>query len=261
MQPPFIRTLCTVFSALCAALTFTVWAQTATYLNTSRPIDRTAVSSEAIKASPLYSKKLAIIGDSYVRNHRRPIEETWHYLVAEKYGMDYYNYGKNGNCVAFDRTRRGFGIPMHLRCREIIPDADYIIVVAGHNDADMIGRPDTTLTSQANALRHDSLLREFEIRLNEMIDTLITHYPKAKLAFVTPWNVPRPGFEEMFAVLRKTCAAHSVPLLDAARSGGIHVRQAEFRRRYFQGPNDTAHLNAAGHHRFMSVGEAFLLGL
>ena len=38
-----------------------------------------------IVQAPLYGKTINVIGDSYVKNHRRPYEEAWHYLVAGKY--------------------------------------------------------------------------------------------------------------------------------------------------------------------------------
>ena len=232
-----------------------------TYLNASRPVDTTVVAPAEVRCAPLYRKSMVIIGDSYVRNHRRPVEETWHYLVAEKYQMTYYNYGKNGNCVAFDRTRRGFGIPMYVRYQEMVDDADYVVIVAGHNDADMIGSVDTTLTAEQNAVRHDSLLTEFRLRLAQLLDSLIEKYPSVRLAFITPWNVDRPGFSETMAAIREICGDYSVPLYDAARESGIHVRNEAFRRRYFQRANDTAHLNAAGHKHFMNKAETFLLGL
>ena len=61
------------------------------------------------KNAPLYGKTINIIGDSYVANHRRPKEETWHSMVASKYGMTYRNYGRNGCCIAFNRDKDGFG--------------------------------------------------------------------------------------------------------------------------------------------------------
>jgi lysophospholipase L1-like esterase len=232
-----------------------------TYYNETRPIDTTAQAPAEVQASPLYGRSLLIIGDSYVRNHRRPIEEAWHYLVAEKYHMRYYNYGKNGNCVAFDRTRRGFGIPMYQRLGELPEAMDYVLVVAGHNDATMIAERDSAMTDAAYAARRDERVAEFRLRLNQLIDSLVTKYPDAKLAFISPWNVDAPGFAEMFTVLRDVCGQHSVPLYDAATQSGIYVRDAAFRRRYFQGPNDTAHLNAAGHKLFMHKAETFLSGL
>lgn len=248
--------------SICLLSLFCVYAQAQQkYYNPTRPIDPTVPTSEKIKEAPLYGKSMVIIGDSYVRNHRRPIEETWHYKVAEKYGMTYHNYGKNGNCVAFDRTKRGFGIPMYQRYTEMTDTADYVILIAGHNDADLIGRRDSAMTDEEYTQRHDSLLQEFSLRLDQLLDSLIAKYPSAKMAFITPWNVDRPGFPEVLSTLHEICACHSVPVYDAARESGIYVRNEEFRRRYFQRYNDTAHLNAAGHALFMNKAETFLLGL
>ncbi len=231
------------------------------YYNPTRPIDPAAPVSEKVKEAPLYGKSMVIIGDSYVRNHRRPIEETWHYKVAEKYRMTYHNYGKNGNCVAFDRTKRGFGIPMYQRYTEMTDSADYVILIAGHNDADFIAQRDSAMTDEAYAQQHDSRLQEFRLRLDQLLDSLIVKYPSAKMAFITPWNVDRPGFPEVLNALQEICARYSVPVYDAAHESGIYVRNEEFRRRYFQRYNDTAHLNAAGHDLFMNKAETFLLGL
>lgn len=49
-----------------------------------------------------------------------------------------------------------------------------------------------------------------------------------------------------------------VPVLDMAAMGVIEVNNPEFRAKYFQGPNDTAHLNSAGHDLLVPLGEAFL---
>ena len=64
------------------------------------------------------TKRLNIIGDSYVKNHKRPVEEAWHYKMAKKLGLTYNNYGRNGGCVAFDRTHDGkynFGPAMYTK--------------------------------------------------------------------------------------------------------------------------------------------------
>ena len=83
-----------------------------------------------------------VIGDSYVANHRRPKEEAWHYKLAQQRGYVYNNYGKNGLCVAFDRTHDGkwnFGPAMWQRYKDMNPQADYVIIIAGHNDAGKVG--------------------------------------------------------------------------------------------------------------------------
>ncbi len=80
-------------------------------------------------------------------------------------------------------------------------------------------------------------------------------------AFVTPWRVPRPCFNEVIGIMVKVCGRYSIPVFNSAEKSGIYVWDAQFRKLFFQGPNDTAHLNAKGHRLFMRKGESFLLGL
>ena len=201
-----------------------------------------------LRATSLYGKTLVIFGDSYVQNHVRPIEETWHYKLAAKYNMEYHNFGWNGNCVAYDRTAENFGPAMFERYK-VLPDrADYVIVCAGHNDASRM-----MYTGEGTDF--------FREKLKVLCEALVRKYPSAKLCFVTPWAVPRPMFPEMTAVLLEVCGSYSIPVFDATRDSGIYVWDEEFRKLYFQSPGDTAHLNAAGHDLFMPKMEHFLLGL
>ena len=78
--------------------------------------------------TPYAGKTMAVIGDSYVANHRRPKAETWHSRVAERLGMSYLNFGRNGGCIAFDRKREGFG-PSILDRYTTIPDTVDCILV------------------------------------------------------------------------------------------------------------------------------------
>ena len=202
----------------------------------------------SILSAPLYGKTINVIGDSYVKNHRRPYEEAWHYLVAEKYKMNYRNYGRNGRCLVFDRRAEKWGEPMLEYYKEMNDTADYVLVIGGHNDADYIGRGKGTIL-------------QFEVGLDSLCRGLIAKYPTAKLAFVTPWRVPRAGFDEVIATMVKVCGKYSIPVFNAAERSGIYVWDEAFRKIYFQGPNDTAHLNAKGHQLFFRKGETFLLGL
>lgn len=202
---------------------------------------------ELVKHTPLYGKTMNIIGDSYVKNHRRPVEESWHAKVAEKYAMTYNNYGRNGNCIAFDRTDEGWGTAMYKRYVEMTDSADYVLVVAGHNDAEHIGRLGS--------------LDDFKERLAMLCEGLIAKYPSAKIAFYTPWGVPRPNFSEVGSAMEEVCGRYSIPVYNAQKRSGIYVWDPAFRELYFQGANDTAHLNAAGHDLFLNKAEAFLLGL
>lgn len=204
-------------------------------------------AQNSIENAPLYGKTLNIIGDSYVRNHLKPYTETWHYKIAQKYNMTYNNYGINGNCIAYDRTHHGFGIPMYERYTQMADGADYVIVMGGHNDAGL--------------LNEMGGIEVFKEKLAVLCEGLINKYPGAKIAFISSWNVPREGFPEMLAALKEVCGEFSIPVYDAATQSGIHVRNENFRKKYFQSPNDTAHLNEEGHNLFMNRIETFLLGL
>lgn len=159
---------------ICILLPLSLAAQERLVRNT----DPSASVPDYIRAASLYGKTMVIFGDSYVQNHVRPIEESWHYKIADKYNMEYHNFGWNGNCVAYDRTAENFGPPMYERYKVLPDKADYVIVCAGHNDADRMAR---------NGESTD-LFRE---KLTVLCEGLIAKYPGAKLCFVTPWRVPR----------------------------------------------------------------------
>jgi lysophospholipase L1-like esterase len=202
-------------------------------------------------AVPMQAQKvLNIIGDSYVANHRRPAEEAWHAKMAAELGLKYNNYGRNGSCVAFDRTHDGkynFGPAMWVRYTEMSPDADYVLIIAGHNDAGKVGESADSLKMFADSL---------EVLLTG-IEKLC---PKARIGYVTPWYVDRPGFAPVCKVIKEVCKRHEIPVLyNYDENCVIQVRDAAFRKKYFQGANDTAHLNAEGHDLFLPVGKAWFL--
>ena len=195
---------------------------------------------------PLQGKVVNVLGDSYVRNHRRPFDEAWHCLAVRRHGMKYNNYGRNGGCVAFDRTKEGFGPSLLVRYKEMDADADLVLIIAGHNDAGIVGNSKERL-----AMFRDSL--------DLLIDKVREQCPKARVAWVTPWYVDREGFKPVVKTIKKVCKAKGVPVLDNySKRCIIKVRDAAFRAAYFQGKDDTAHLNAKGHELFLPVGEEFI---
>ena len=198
---------------------------------------------------PLKGKKIGFIGDSYVRNHREPVENTWHYKFAKKHGMGYYNYGRNGNCIALDLKQWGTG--MYKRYQEMNDSLDYIVIIAGHNDA-----------SQG---RLDSIgVDTFKERLGIMLSGMREKYPNGQIFFVTPWRCedfagsPR---QRTIEAIKEVCAKFDVPVFDASRDSNIEADNVDFRKKYFQGGKgtDTAHLNNKGHDIFLPVAEQFLL--
>ena len=188
------------------------------------------------------AQTMLVLGDSYVANHRRPKSETWHARAAEQMKWEYRNYGRNGSAIAWDRQR--FGPRMVKRCLEMTDTADIVLVIAGHNDACLVRDNRDSLAQFADSL---SLLCQ---RLKEK-------YPKAAIGFVTPWHVKAPGFEPVIRTIRKVCKKHNIPVLDTRKSP-IQVENEEFRRRYFQAPDDHAHLNAEGHALMLPYGQNFI---
>ena len=168
-------------------------------------------------------KTMCVFGDSYVANHLRPYTEAWHSKVAERMGMKYINFGRNGSSIAFDRSKEGFG-------REV----------------PQFGGWD-----------------KFTKSLDTLCRSLKERYPDTAIGFVTPWNVDRPYFKEVIEEIISTCGRYGIPVLDAAHTSGIDVNNPEFRAKYFQGGgvNDTAHLNAAGHDLLLDYGEKFIRSL
>lgn len=198
---------------------------------------------------PLKGMKIGFIGDSYVRNHREPIENTWHYKLARKHQMEYFNYGRNGNCIALDLKQWGTG--MYQRYKDMRDDLDIVVVIAGHNDA-----------SQG---RLDSIgMDTFKERLAVLCQGLIGKYPKAMLFFFTPWtcdNFVGSPRQQVVDTMLEVCGSYGIPVFDAARRSNIFAASEQFRKIYFQGGKgtDTAHLNSRGHDRFLPVAENFIL--
>lgn len=198
-------------------------------------------------AEILKGKTINVIGDSYVANHKRPRSESWHSKLAQKYGMVYNNYGRNGGCVAFDRTKDGFGPSLMVRHKDMAKDADFILIIAGHNDASKIGNSKDSLSMFADSL-------------NILLHSIKHNHPNAKIGYVTPWHIDRAGFSPVVKTIKKICRKHNIPVLNNySKKSIIKVRDSGFRKKYFQGANDTAHLNNAGHDLFLPVGEDFVL--
>ena len=193
--------------------------------------------------------KFGIIGDSYVRNHREPVENTWHYKFARKHDMEYYNYGRNGNCIAIDLKQ--WGTAMYKRYTEMRPDLDYVVVVAGHNDA--------------SPGRVDSIgMDTFKERLATLCQGLTERYPEARIFFFTPWTCQDfvgSMRQKVVDAMIEVCGSYGIPVFDAARRSNIFAASEQFRKIYFQGGKGTdgAHLNSQGHDRFLPVAESFIM--
>lgn len=192
----------------------------------------------------LQGKRIGVIGDSYVKNHREPVENTWHYKFARKHGMKYYNYGLNGNCVSVDLKR--WGPSMANRYKEMNDSLDIVVVIAGHNDA---ARLDSTITPELYRQQCTALCRG-----------LIEKYPQARIFWFTPWANVQPGFAKVVRITQEVCGLMGIPVFDCYHNSNIFALSDRFRDIYFQGGHrDHAHLNAKGHDRFLPVADHFIM--
>lgn len=207
----------------------------------------TKTDSSTIHNPALYGKRIGFIGDSYVKNHREPVEYTWHYKFAKKYGMQYFNYGINGNCVSLPSKR--YGKAMYKRYNEMDDSLDYVVVIGGHNDAFQLDSTNIDV---------------YKDKLSILCSGLKKKYPSAKIFFFTCWkrkNFKGSVAEQIVDTTLETCRQYGIHVFDAARKGNIFAPDDHFRSLYFQsaGIKDTAHLNAKGHDRFLPCAEAFIL--
>jgi lysophospholipase L1-like esterase len=123
---------------------------------------------------------------------------------------------------------------------------DYIIIIAGHNDADLL----------------DSMgIKTYKKRASELCKGLITRYPNAEIFWFTCWNNENPHFLQVVDATIQVCKKYHIPVFDAARNSNIQALDDSFRDKYFQGSGhkDHAHLNKQGHELFFPVAEDFIL--
>jgi len=216
--------------------------------------DITSISSKIFcyrkNSSQFSGKKINVIGDSYVANNNDPVNETWHYLFAQKYGLFYRNYGVNGCKFVVDETNSVIN-----RYESMNADADFVCVIAGHNEAAKCG---STLSESD----YKALLRTF-------FGGLVDMYPLAKIVMFTPWGMNQveslgsgtiAGFNNQANWIIDVCKEYNIPVFDSRRSN-VFMGNTDFMTEYCQGSSDFAHLNAKGHKRFLPTAEQFMLGI
>ena len=85
--------------------------------------------------SVLDGKTLVALGDSLIHGNKLGPDATWVALLAERHGMKAYNYGINGNPVAFSTEEPTHKHPpMCVRYADMADGADYVVLLGGAND-------------------------------------------------------------------------------------------------------------------------------
>lgn len=181
-------------------------------------------------------KTMVAIGDSTVANHWGKPHETWMALFAKKHGMAYRPFGINGNALCLANDTAKWGKPVVERIDTLPEDADYILVSAGYNDANIM-----------KSLQFEVCSLQFARGVKEIAEKLKARYPKAEIVFVNMWDLGGEQFAFVKKALRKAAKKYGFRFVDAQAISGIDPNDAETRKRLFQSESDTAHLNAEGH--------------
>lgn len=199
------------------------------------------------KQSILKGKTMNIIGDSYVANNGQPIEQTWHYKIANKNKMTYRNYGINGNCLV---ASGGTGDTVYTRYDQMDNNADYILVVGGKND-----------------YNQQMPIADFSTQIASLIKRVVQKYQGKNVCFFTPWPDQGPAtvnpiaLHEYANAIEEQCGLLGVPCFNSSKYSGMATYNAQFRHKYFQSDNDVSHLNNAGQDLFVNKAQTFLESL
>lgn len=200
--------------------------------------DETRVTTPYVKMTTenkgFEGKVLSVIGDSYVANNGQPQDYTWHYKLANALKMQYNNYGINGDGLVGVRSDL---TPVKDRLSSIYKNSNYILVVGGENDANIKLDIDT-----------------FKLGIEDIIKNLYNNFRNAKIGFVTPWGdgLSSRTFIKPYAdAIKEVCDKFGVPVFDAWNNYLPSFNEKE-RTLYYQGPNDSSHLNFTGHQCFVS---------
>ncbi|MGI6168045.1 MAG: SGNH/GDSL hydrolase family protein [Eubacteriales bacterium] len=166
----------------------------------------------------LHGKTLVALGDSLFHGNKYCRGKTWLELLAAKHEMTLYNYGQNGNTVAYQELEVQKVPPMCIRYADMADNADYVVVIGGANDKRLhvpIGEDDSTDIST------------FCGALNTLIAGLTAKYPKAKILFMTNYNrwpsKNKLGLSDIDYVLamERVCKRCALPCFNNYYNSGI----------------------------------------
>ncbi len=180
------------------------------------------------------------MGDSYFGGSKNGKEYVWPNLMAQKYAMEFSNWGIGGSSVC----NRGYK-PMCNRISDMSSGApDIILLEGGRNDFNgsfELGDVNSTDPST------------FCGGINSCIDQLQAKYPNALIIGITCWaynatNKNGDKQEDFGNAMMEVCAARGIPCFNAMDKTNTRVDMDSlaFRKTYSQDEGDVSHLNTAG---------------
>lgn len=180
------------------------------------------------------------MGDSYFGGSKNGVEYVWPNLMAQKYEMEFRNYGIGGSSVC----NRGHK-PMCNRISEMtVGSPDIVLLEGGRNDfVGGFALGDVNSTDPAT----------FCGGINSCIDQLQAKYPNALIIGITCWaynatNESGDKQADFGNAMMEVCAARGIPCFNAMdkTNTGVDMDSSAFRKAYSQDEGDVSHLNTAG---------------
>lgn len=181
-----------------------------------------------LSGSPLWQKKMVVVGDSLVKGSRLGEFPTWCNWIAAKYRMVLVNAGINGSSIAeIPEGADGENLhdPIVDRYNALLQenkDADLVVYEGGANDRTW-GVPIGSVSSNAKT--------EFIGAIGRIINGTRIICPKSKIFFISlPWRWSAPnettGLDEAdYAEAMKTiCEAKSIPCRNPCFMGDVDFR-------------------------------------
>ena len=182
------------------------------------------------------------MGDSYFGGSSNGKQYVWPNLMAQKYDMDFANYGIGGSTIA-----HGGYVPMCERISQMKNGSPDIVLLEG-------GRNDFSNGSIYIGGVNDTGTTTFCGAINSCIAQLQEKYPNALIIGITCWSV-----DETNSVTRETqqqyadamlavFEANGLPCFDASdkQLSGVDMDRYSFREKYSQSTSDYSHLNTDG---------------
>lgn len=192
--------------------------------------------------------KINFLGDSITEGHGCSCEAAcFASRISAEYGAITRNYGIGGTRLA--RQTKPSENPRHdldfpSRVAEMDPDADVVIVFGGTND---FGHGDAPFGTAA-----DRTADTFCGAMHELYTALLTKYPAATIAVITPLHRETEAIPNMHgkvladyvARIRSAAEYYSLPVLDLWATYGVQPAVPVMKEMYMP---DGLHPNDAGH--------------
>lgn len=180
------------------------------------------------------------LGDSYFDGEGLNRSKVWLGLLADKYDVKMYNYGKGGSTVSNKVNKN----PMCERYSSMANNnADIVLLEGGRNDFNQsvpIGNKDSYDT------------KTFSGALNTIIKGLKEKYPNAMIVCISNWNFPGTknglDYADYANAMEAVANQQGVYFIKACDPdiSGIDMSDEAFRAKYCLKQSDISHLNAKG---------------